>query len=319
MITHTDIKSAYDRIKTSGTVRKSPLEYSSYLSNLTGAEVYLKCDHLQPTGSFKVRGATNKLLMLSNEDKARGVVTASSGNHGMATALGASKLGIQATIYVPENASGTKLDGIKAMGATVIKVPGDCLLAEKTARDVARETQKPYISPYNDEDVIMGQGTVGVEIHDDCPDVSAVFASVGGGGLIGGTGLYLKGIGSNTEIIGAWPEVAQSMNLCLEKGEIYEPTEQETLSDGTAGGVEEGALTFPICQTVLDKRLTVTEDEIRHAMRLIADKERWMIEGAAGVAVAAFLKTATQFQGKKVAIILCGRNITLEKFLSAVS
>jgi threonine dehydratase len=319
MITTIEIERANNRIKETGSARTTALEYSTYLSSLTGAEVYLKCEHTQPTGSFKVRGATNKMTLLTANEKQRGVVTASSGNHGMATALGASMLGIDVSIYVPHDASETKVSGIKALGASVIKVPGDCLLAEKTARQVASEEGKVFISPYNDLDVITGQATTGLELYEQCPDLSAVFASVGGGGLIGGIGCYLKEKMPKAQIIAAWPEVAQTLNQCLTKGEIYEPVEGETISDGTAGGVEMDAVSFPICQKVIDECITVSEEQIKEAMRLIADKERWIIEGAAGVAVAAFLKVADRYQGQKVAIVLCGRNIALDKFNKAIA
>ncbi|CAM3520423.1 MULTISPECIES: threonine/serine dehydratase [Yersinia] len=300
-------------------VRITPLDYSPLLSQHTGCEVYLKCDHLQHTGSFKFRGASNKLRLLSEEQRQRGVIAASTGNHGQGVALAAKLLGVEATIYAPEQAAAIKLDAIRALGGKIELVAGDALNAELAGAKAAQEQGKVYISPYNDEQVIAGQGTCGMEIVEQQPNLDAVFVSVGGGGYIAGIATVLKKLSPNTRIIACWPANATSMYSNLLAGEIYEVEEQETLSDGTAGGVETGAITFPLCQKLIDDKVLVTEEEIRQAMQLIARSDRWMIEGAAGVALAAALQQAPQWQGKKVAVVLCGKNIVLEKYLKAVS
>lgn len=299
-------------------VIETPLERSHALGLQTGCEVYLKCEHLQTTGSFKLRGATNKLLSLTEDQKRDGIVTASSGNHGLAVSHSAGLLNLAATVYVPETVSPMKAAGIEARGATVIKVPGEPLEAELEARRVAQASDRVFISPYNDEQVITGQGTIGPELLSQQPELDAVFVSVGGGGLISGIGSYLKQNKPDVEVVGAWPTVARSLHECLVAGEIIEVEEQETLSDGTAGGVEPNAITFPICQQVISKKVLVTEDEIADAMRCLAAEERYMVEGAAGVALASFLQVASRYQGKKVAVIVCGRNITLQKYLRAI-
>lgn len=300
-------------------VRVTPLERSVLLSQQLGCELYLKCDHLQHTGSFKFRGASNKLRLLNKQQRTQGVIAASSGNHGVATALAGKLMGISVTVYAPESAAAIKLETIRALGGQVELIAGDALNAELAGEKAAREQHKTYLSPYNDLQVVAGQGTCGMEMVEQQPDLDAVFVAVGGGGYIAGIGSVMKQLSPKTQIIACWPENATSMYSALEAGHIYPVEEQETLSDGTAGGVEPGAITFPLCQQVIDRKVLVGEQEIKQAMRMIAASDRWIIEGAAGVALAAACKLAPEFQGKKVAVVLCGKNIVLEKYLKAVS
>ncbi|HDL6648567.1 TPA: threonine/serine dehydratase [Yersinia enterocolitica] len=311
------IKEAHQALRPQ--VRVTPLEYSPLLSQHSGCEIYLKCEHLQHTGSFKFRGASNKLRLLTDEQRQRGVITASTGNHGQAMALAGKLAGVKATIYAPEQAAAIKLEAIRALGGEVELIPGDALNAELAADNAAQQQGKIYISPYNDRQIIAGQGTCGMEMVEQQPDLDAVFVAVGGGGLISGIATVLKKLSDKTQIIGCWPANATSMYTSLENGKIQEVAEQETLSDGTAGGVEPGAITFALCQQLIDQKVLVSEQEIKDAMRLIAHTDRWMIEGAAGVALAAALKQAPLWQGKKVAVVLCGKNIVLKKYLGAVS
>jgi threonine dehydratase len=300
-------------------VRVTPLERSVLLSQQLGCELYLKCDHLQHTGSFKFRGASNKLRLLSDEQRQQGVITASTGNHGQAVALAGKLMDVKVTVYAPESAAAIKLETIRALGGQVELVAGDALNAELAGEKAAREQHKIYISPYNDLQVVAGQGTCGMEIVEQQPDLDAVFVAVGGGGYIAGIGNVLKQLSPKTQIIACWPENATSMYSALETGYIHPVEELDTLSDGTAGGVEPGSITFPLCQQVIDRKVLVSEQEIKQAMRMIAASDRWIIEGAAGVALAAACKLAPEFQGKKVAVVLCGKNIVLEKYLKAVS
>lgn len=299
-------------------VRVTPLEHSPALSQQLGCELYLKCDHLQLTGSFKFRGASNKLRLLSSEQRKRGVIAASSGNHGLAMAQAGKLAGVNVTVYAPESVAKIKRAAIRAQGAQVELVPGDGLNAELQGKAAAAEQQKTYVSPYNDAQVIAGQGTCGMELIEQQPDLDAVFVAVGGGGYITGIGTVLQRLSPKTELIACWPENATSMYSALEAGEIFPVEEQETLSDGTAGGVEPGAVTFAPCQQLIDRKVLVSEAQIKQAMRLLAASERWMIEGAAGVALAAAIKLAPEYQGKKVAVVLCGRNIDLDKYLKAL-
>ncbi|CAI1112650.1 L-threonine dehydratase catabolic TdcB [Serratia liquefaciens] len=300
-------------------VRVTPLERSVLLSQRLGCELFLKCDHLQPTGSFKFRGASNKLRLLSEEQRQRGVIAASSGNHGQAMALAGKLMGVEVKVYAPETAAAIKLDTIRALGAQVELVAGDALNAEQAGEKAAQEQGKVYVSPYNDEQVIAGQGTCGMELVEQQPDLDAVFVAVGGGGYISGIGSVLQQLSPKTQLIACWPENATSMYSALEAGHIFPVEEQDTLSDCTAGGVEPDAITFPLCQQLIDRKVLVSETEIKQAMRQIAVSDRWIIEGAAGVALAAAIKLAPEFQGKKVAVVLCGKNIVLEKYLKAIA
>lgn len=300
-------------------VRETPLERSWLLSELTGCQVYLKEEHLQRTGSFKFRGAMGKILSLDQGERERGVIAASSGNHGLGVALAAQLLQVSATVYVPATASPLKLKAIEALGAGLARIPGDCLLAETTAKQVAQEQGKTYISPYNDVQVIAGQGTIGLELYQQCPELKAVFVAVGGGGLIAGIGSYLKSVSPGIEIVGCWAENSPVMLRCLEAGKIVAVDEKPTLSDGTAGGLEPGAMTFSLCQQLIDGKVLASEREIAQAMGLLAETERWIVEGAAALALAGLLKEAGRYRGKPVAAVLCGRNITWASFLKAVT
>jgi threonine dehydratase len=310
-----DIKVADRRIKAvAGGVRATPLDESGVLGERTGTTFLLKGEHLQQTGSFKLRGALNRVLLLNNDEREKGIVASSSGNHGIATAYAARADGVDVTIYLPDSVSPLKLANMKWLGANTVLVPGVYAKCEKAAHEAVASQGKTFFSPYSHPDVITGQGTIGLELDSQCPDLAAVYASVGGGGLIGGIGSYLKAQRPGVEIIGCWAENASAMHQCLERGEIFNAQESETLSDGTAGGIEEGAITFPICQQVIDRHVLVSEAEIASAMRDIAANERFIIEGSAGVAVAAALKTASDYRGKKIAVVICSRNIDLDTF-----
>jgi threonine dehydratase len=296
----------------------SPLQLSRPLSADLGCSVLLKNEHLQPTGSFKIRGATNKIRILGTAAQRTGVTTASSGNHGQAVALAGSRAGIPVTVYVAAAASRPKVDAIRALGAELVIVDGPPLEAELLARRQAAAQGKVYISPYNDLDVIAGQGTLGMELVEQAPDLDAVFVSVGGGGLISGVGTALKALNPRIQVVGVWPENSPCMLKAMQAGQIVDVEEQETLSDGTAGAVEPGSVTLALCRDVIDETVTVSEAEIGRAMRMIADAEHWIVEGAAGVALAGLVKRAESLRGQKVAVVLCGRNIALEKFLYAI-
>ncbi len=299
-------------------VRETPLERSPYLSQKGGAEVYLKLEHLQHTGSFKLRGATNKLLSLSSEQISRGVIAASTGNHGMAVSYAASKLGARATIYMKEGTLPEKVELIRALGGATVFHGENPVHAESKAREVARQNGQVFISHYNDAQVVAGQGTLGVELERQLPQMDAVFISVGGGGLISGIASYLKAVNTRVKIVACWPENSRVMYECMKAGRVIEFPEKETLSDSTAGGVEEGAITLELCRSLIDDCILVAEDEIRAAMKLILDKERWAVEGAAALPVAAYLQQAKNYAGRRVAVLLCGRNIPLPRLREAI-
>ncbi len=311
MITAQDVLTAAARIQP--VIRTTPTDYSLALSALTGCHVWLKLEHLQHTGSFKLRGAANKLLSMTADERARGVITASNGNHGIAVCHAARQLGVPMQVFMRNGVPELRVALMRALGGEPVFYGDDPLGAEMQARAVAGARGQVFISPYNDAEVIAGQGTIGVELAEQLEKIDAVFVAVGGGGLSAGIATYLKAVRPNVKIIGCWPENSPVLYECLKAGRIIECPELPTISDSTAGGVEADALTFEPCQRLLDDHVLVSEEEIKQAMRLILEKERWVIEGAAGVAVAAMLKVAERWRGQHVVAVLCGRNIAAER------
>jgi len=300
-------------------VRETPVEPSPELSRRAGADVVLKLENLQITGSFKLRGAMNKLTLLGAAERDRGVVTASSGNHGGAVAWGLRALGGRGVVFVPEDASPAKVAAIRERGAEVRAEGHDSGLSEILARRHAAASGLTYISPYNDADIIAGQGTVGFELARQAPEIEVLFVALGGGGLIGGLGGYLKGIGKGVTVVACSPENSAVMHHSLAAGRVLEMESKPTLSDGTAGAVEAGTITFDLCRDVVDESVLVNEAEIAEAMRLVIGHHHTMIEGAAGVAVAGCLKAAPRFRGRRVGILLCGANIAIEKLATVLA
>ncbi len=306
-----EIQKAYQRIKPH--VRETLLERSIFYSQIGQANVYLKLENLQHTGSFKVRGAMNKILSLSEEELRQGVVTASTGNHGAAVAFSLGKLKASGIVFVSEKASVSKIEAIKRLGAEVRRLGDDPIEAENYARKYALENNLAYISPYNDPQIIGGQGTISVELEHQLEQIDAVFVSVGGGGLISGIASYLKSVDPKIKIIGCSPENSQVMIQSVGMGKLVgDLPSLPTLSDGTAGGIEEGAITFEFCQKLVDQYVTVTEDEIKQNLLEFMDTHHLLIEGAAAVAIASYLKMREKFAGKNVVIVLCGANIGIE-------
>jgi len=312
-----EIQKAYQRIKPH--IRQTFLEKSAYYSQKGEADVFLKMENLQATGSFKVRGAMNKILSLSRSELNRGVITASTGNHGAAVAFSLNKLGAKGTVFVSESASPSKVQAIRRFGAEVRHYGDDPIEAETYARQYALENQLTYISPYNDPQIIGGQGTIGIELLNQLEQIDAVFVSVGGGGLISGIAESLKSVNPKVEIIGCSPENSQVMIQSVKMGKLVgDLPSLPTLSDGTAGGIEDDAITFELCQKLVDEYVTVTEDEIRQNLLEFMDTHHSLIEGAAAVAITSYLKLHERFVGKNVVIILCGANIgvkTLKEIL----
>lgn len=289
-------------------IRETPLEYSYPLSADTSCEVYLKLENLQITGSFKARGSMNKILSL--KDDKRKIITASTGNHGLGVANALKATGKEGTIFLPTKASAAKVEAIKQRGIA-IEFHGDSgEVTEVYARKYAKETNQVYVSPYNDKDVIAGQGTIGVELYRQLPELDAVFVSIGGGGLIAGIAAYLKSVNPTIQIIGCLPANAPVMYECIKAGKVIDVPEQPTLSDGTAGGIDHDTITFDLCRDLIDDYVLTSEEEILSAMRFVLKHHHQVIEGSAGVAVAAILKQKEKLKGKKVAAVICGSNVS---------
>jgi threonine dehydratase len=287
-------------------VEPTPLRRSDALSQAAQANVFCKLENFAPTGSFKVRGALNKLLTLSPEERARGVVAASTGNHGAAVAYALSLLGAAGIIFVPEGAQASKVERIKRLGGDVRYAGRESGATEQHARAYAHEHGLAYVSPYNDWDVVAGQGTIGLEVLDELPSVDVLIASLGGGGLVGGTAAYLKSKKPAVRVVAASPRNSAAMIASLKAGRIVEVEHLPTLSDGTAGGLEPGALTFDLCRQVVDECVLVDEVEIAQEMAAFARSEGVLVEGAAAVAIAALRRV--QVPGLDVVVLICGGN-----------
>jgi threonine dehydratase len=293
-------------------IKETPLEYSLALSQLTGCQVFMKLENLQHTSSFKARGAMNKLLALTPEQRAKGVVAASTGNHGAAVAYGSRTLKTQGIVFVPEEASPTKVDAIRRWGAEVRVHGKDSVQTEIFARQYAEQNAMVYVSPYNDLQVISGQGTIAVELARQLDHVDAVFVALGGGGMIAGIAGYLKSVFESAKVIACSPQNSCVMIESMKVGRILELDSLPTLSDGTAGGVEPNAITFDLCCRLVDESVLVTEEEIRETMLMFIETQHLLIEGSAAVAVKAFLKTHEQWRGKNVVVVICGGNVSLK-------
>lgn len=303
------VQAADKRIRSS--VLETPLEPAQDLFGLA-VEILFKREDLQRTGSFKLRGATNKILALTPSEAAAGVIAASNGNHGLGVAFAASRAGIQAEVYVSSHVSANKARGIEQLGARIRRAGSDPLEAELAARAASAKWGKVFISPYNDVDVMAGQGTIAIELLRQASAIDAVFVAVGGGGLIGGIGAYFKHVSPGTEVVGCWPENSRVLYESIKAGRIIDFPEQPTLSESTAGGLEPESVTLRVCKDVIHRCVFASEEEILSAMRRVRQAKGWLMEGAAAVAVAAFLKDANRYEGKTVAVVICGGNVSRE-------
>jgi len=309
-LTIEDIRQARERI--ASTAIRTPLSHSRWLSQELQRNVFLKLECFQLTGSFKLRGAMAKLSSLNKEERSRGVLTVSAGNHGLAVAHCSEVLGLDATIVVPESASRAKVNSIKSYPVSLIERGATYDDAERAVRAMELESRKTFVSPYNDHEVIAGQGTIGLELLEDIPDLDAVVVPVGGGGLLAGVAIAVKAIAPRIKVYGAEPAVSPTMSAALEAGGIIEIEEDPTIADGCAGNVEPGSVTFPIIHRLVDGMILVTEEAIRKRIAGVAREEHLMIEGSAAVSISAL--TDDRLAGKRVAAIVSGRNISLDLF-----
>lgn len=293
-------------------VLETPLRRARGLGREVGSPVWLKCEHLQHTGSFKLRGATNKLLTLDSSVRARGVVTASSGNHGMAVAHACQRLQVPATVFVPQGVTATKAAAIRDLGAHLKTHGSDCADTETHAREFAITQGLPFVSPYNDIDVISGQGSIAGELVRQTRPLDVIYVAVGGGGLVAGIGAGLKRAWPDTDIVGCSPTNSAVMLDSLAAGEQLEVDSLPTWSDGTAGGLEAQTITFPLCAEVMTRTIKVSEDAILDGVRWLRRDLNAVVEGAAGVAVAAMLQDPDRRKADRIGLIVCGGNASTE-------
>lgn len=307
------VEKAYTRIKENTLL--TPVLHSRELSKLVSGEVFLKLESEQHTGSFKARGSLNKIMSLSDEEKANGVITASTGNHGLGFARACEISGVNGIVFLPKKASQSKIDALGYYDVELQFHDGSSLETEIYAKQFAKKMSKAWVSPYNDPEIIAGQGTIGLELMNQLNGIDTICATVGGGGLISGIASYIKNKNSEINIIGCQPANSPEMCLSVEKGVITNlPEFIPTLSDGSAGGIEEESITFPICQTLIDDFILIKEEQIEEAIRFVAHTHHRIIEGAAGVAVAAVMQNIDRFKGRKTVVIVCGGNIDIGLF-----
>ena len=311
-----DVYAAHKRI--GGWIRRIPLEHSPILSELFGCDVWLKLENRQLTGSFKIRGAANRLMLLKPEERGRGVVAASSGNHAQGVAYAARGLGVRVVIVVPENTPKVKRDAIRALGAELTVHGAEYMDAERLAQRMSCDDGMPFLSPYNDPDLIAGQGTVGLEMLEDEPGLDAVLVPVSGGGLISGVATVWKEA-SDAEVIGVQTEASPVMYESVKAGKIIDIQMFDTVAEGLHGGIEQGSVTFPICQRLVDDWIVVKEETIKDTMRLMLLRQHEIVEGSGAVGVAALMEQASRFKGRKVGIVISGGNVdeTLLRVLMA--
>lgn len=306
-----EVTTAYERIRAH--IYQTPLLYSHWLSQACGGNVYLKLESEQVTGSFKARGSLNKLKWIREQQLEALPVTASTGNHGLGFARACDLLGMRGHVFLPTTAESSKVDAIRQYDVKIEFHGDDPYTTECYARQQAEEQGWIYVSPYNDRQIVAGQGTISVEILEQLPNPDNILATVGGGGLISGIGSYLGEYAPGTTVIGCQPENSPEMSVSVRAGEYQEVESRPTLSDGSAGGFEPDSITFDLCQQLVDEFVLASEDDIRHAIRSMIKHHHKIIEGSAGVAIAGLLKKAAQFKGQTTVIIICGANISIEK------
>lgn len=307
MVTLDDIRSAAQRIK--GAVHRTPLDPSSTFSALTKSDFYLKLENTQKTGSFKIRGATNKILQLKPAER-KGVITASAGNHAQGVALAARIAKIPCTIVMPRDAPIQKIQATKGYGAEVLLHGRDYNEAFDKAREVQEERGLTFIHAFNDLAIIAGQGTIGLEIMEDLPDCDVVLTGIGGGGLIAGIATAVKGINPNCKVIGVQAEGAASAAKSFKQGRIVELERVSTIADGLATR-RVGDVTFDIIKKKVDDVVTVTDTEIAWAVVNLLERAKVVSEGAGAVGLAACLAGKVDVEGRKVACLVSGGNIDL--------
>ena len=305
----------------------TPLIPAPAMSARTGATVAIKAEHRQRTGSFKLRGALNKVFALDDDQAAAGIVTASSGNHGIGVATAAAARGVACTVYLPSGAAPPKVRAIADLGAGIVTVDDtDTAVAEAAARAAAEGAGSTYVSPYNDAQIVAGQGTIGPELVAGAAElgwdrIDAVVAAVGGGGLLSGIASWLAHHAPGTRIVGASPANDPAMAASVAAGAIIEPPTSPTWSDGTAGAVEPGAITYPLCRDLVDHWSLVAEIDIARAVAAMIDDHHELVEGAAGVALAAAESWAAAHPGSTMVVVSCGANVSstaLRNMLDAV-
>jgi threonine dehydratase len=316
MLELADVLEARERV--AETARRTPLEYSNTFSEMTGAEVHLKLENFQRTGSFKIRGATNRIATLTDDQRAAGVVTASAGNHAQGVALAASRAGVDAKIVMPEGAPISKLHATEHYGADVVLHGVDYDAAAEHAHELEREEDRTYVHAFDDEMVMAGQGTLGLEVYDELPELDTAVVGIGGGGLISGVSTALKGLSDDVRVVGVQADGAASTARALEKGRPVELDGVDTIADGIATR-SVGERTFPVIRERVDEVVTVDDAAIAEAITYLLERSKTLVEGAGAVPLAALLSDAFDYgEGEVVVPFLCGGNIDLNLLTTVI-
>jgi threonine dehydratase len=299
-----------------GVARRTPLERSRRLSDAAGTAVFLKLETQQRTGSFKLRGAYNAIAALAPEARAAGLVTASAGNHGQGVALAASLLGARSTVYVPAGAPEAKKRRIARFGAELREVEGGWDEAQAAAERHLAERGGTFVHAFSDPAVVAGQGTVGLEIAEELPDIRTFLVPVGGGGLIGGIGIVARALGTGARVVGVQTEETRGMHASLEAGRVASPPYGPTWCEGLSGDVD--APSLALARVVVDEMVLVREASVRRAMRVLFEDEGVVAEGSAAVAAAAVLEGAVEVEGP-AAVVLTGANVDAARLAEVLS
>ena len=305
-----DIEEAYNRVK--GNANKTPVMTSRTLNEMVNASVFLKCENFQRIGAFKFRGAFNKIIQLTPEQKKKGVITHSSGNHAQAVAIVAKLLHIKAIIVMPENAPNVKVNATRGYGAEIVFCESTAEAREKTAQKLIEKHGYTMIHPYDDDQIIAGAGTAAFELIKQVGDLDFVFCPIGGGGLISGTAIATKGLCPSSNIIGVEPKMADDAYKSFQAGKIFPSIYPDTVADGLRTSLSER--TFQNIRKYVDEIITVSEKQIVDAMKFLWERMKLVIEPSGAVPVAGVIKHAKIIAGKRVGAIISGGNIDLNEF-----
>ncbi|MBL50767.1 MAG: serine dehydratase [Candidatus Marinimicrobia bacterium] len=308
MLSYKEIEDAHNRIHPF--IHRTPVLTNSSLNNMIGAQLYFKCENFQKAGAFKIRGATNSVLQLSENELTSGVVTASSENHGAALAMAVSKLGGKTKVVIPNNTPIIKVNNVKRYGGEIIWCDANLISREKTLKNVLENSGGVLVHPYNDERIIAGQGTITKELLEDYPNLDCIITPVSGGGLLSGSAISAKFLNDDIQLYGAEPIEADDAFRSLMTGEIQANKTTNTICDGLRAQI--GTITFPIIQEYVDQIIAISEEEIIKAMRLIWERMKIIVEPSCAITLGAILNKKYLFKGKKVGIILSGGNVDLE-------
>jgi threonine dehydratase len=316
MIGLADVRAAEERV--AETARRTPLEHSTTFSDRTDADVRLKLENFQRTGSFKIRGATNKIALLDDAEREAGVVAASAGNHAQGVALAATRAGVDATIVMPEYAPISKINATRSYGAEVELHGVDYDAAAERAHEIEREAGRVFVHAFDDPAVMAGQGTLGLEIADQCPGADTVVVPIGGGGLIAGVATAITEL-TDARVVGVQAEGAASAARSLEEGRIVERESVDTIADGIATR-KIGESTFPVIRDRVDEVVTVSDPEIANALTALLERSKTLVEGAGAVPLAAILQRRFDYEdGETIVPALCGGNIDLNVLTTVIT